>query len=940
MSTRAKHASVNPEVSSPKQMSPVRSGSPASPLTLLSQWPLAHPRLTVLIALLLTLVSLVGVTRLRKEDDVFVFLPQGDADVVAFQDVARRFGALRVALIGVEPPAGQELFSAPMLGRLGRLSTALKNQSGVDRVVSLSTMTDLDAQGGVGVEVKPLIPDPVPTDAATLQRLQRRALSLPQVRGNIVSADGKVALLLVFLADGANTRAVADEARRLTLAELPGSKVYFGGAPFAAQAIYDQTESDLGLLTPLSLAVFLVIVLLSFQDPLAVVLTVGTVGVATLAVTGTMGFLNEPFAAVTSTLPVILFASGSQYAIHVLGRYYLLRLQNSPLQSARGAVSIAGPPVTIAAANTAVGFLSFLIMNIRPMRVFGVAAAFGVFLAWLLALTVLPAVVTALPRPPQQPAQLKRLGLAMERIWELGQRRRWLIVGLSLLAALVFARFTTQVKVRMEPRAFFKPGSEPAQAQAFLDTRFGGGQFLMLEVEGDILHPDALREVRRLSAFAGSLPGVTQVQSVLDPLTLVSEAMGVGRALPAERKQVSNLLFFIDGEPSVRTLLTEKHGHALVHMRLQGEAAPILAALEGYIGQRWPFQLRPHSPDELAEEVSWALPPAQRAARLPAIRATVQRLSDAKGQPAPDAAASARTFAAALRDVLAGPDGQALSAEARAALGAGAPQDVAALRARLLALAPAPKEDDVTVLCDAVAERAQNLARSARQQQATVALLQAAGVDDRGADAAEAHPMVALLAAAVLSPVQGDPPIAPALHGRVAGEPVLDRGFSRAVDQNQWRSLGLAIIGVLVILLISLRSVSAAVLCVVPAALALAVVFGTLGFIGQPIDIGTSLVGSIVAGSGADFAMHYVWYLRRHPPKEVARTVGPVLLTTAMLLAAGMGVLIFGTSPPIRLFGLLAASGLLLSALLTFLLVPACTPRRRGPAGTVGDGPL
>jgi predicted RND superfamily exporter protein len=104
------------------------------------------------------------------------------------------------------------------------------------------------------------------------------------------------------------------------------------------------------------------------------------------------------------------------------------------------------------------------------------------------------------------------------------------------------------------------------------------------------------------------------------------------------------------------------------------------------------------------------------------------------------------------------------------------------------------------------------------------------------------------------------------------------------------------------------------------------VVFGGLGLYGQPIDLGTSLVGSIVTSSGADFAMHYVWYLRRRPASEVVPTVGPVIFTTASLLGLGMGVMVLGGSPPIRLFGGLSCAGMLLSATFTFLLVPALLP--------------
>ena len=179
-----------------------------------------------------------------------------------------------------------------------------------------------------------------------------------------------------------------------------------------------------------------------------------------------------------------------------------------------------------------------------------------------------------------------------------------------------------------------------------------------------------------------------------------------------------------------------------------------------------------------------------------------------------------------------------------------------------------------------------------------------------------------LVAAELISPPLDETP-GLAISAKLTGEPMLDRAFSRTVERNQWLSLGVALSAVLIALLIAQRALWPAILCVLPAMMSLLVVFGTLGLVGQPIDLGTSLVGSIVTSSGADFAMHYVWYLVRRRPSEVVPTVGPVIATTAALLGLGMGVLMLGAAPPLRLFGGLACAGLLLSALFTFFLVPA-----------------
>lgn len=829
---------------------------------------LGAPRLLIFVTLLLAAISALGLKKLRNEDDVLVFLPEGEPEVVVFKDVARRFGALRVALVGATPNDGGEVFSADFLGRLARLSESLKNTTGVDRVVSLSTMTDLRTQDG-GVDVQALIPSPLPTDAAALQKLKEYSLGLSQVRGNVLSADGRSTLLMVFFSEGSKTNPLAEKVRTLAQVELGGvAKLYYGGAPFAGPAIYEDTQRDVRRLTPMALALFFAIVLLAFRGVLPVLLTVVTVALSVVMVLGLMGAIGEAFTVVTGTLPLILFASGSQYAIHILGRYYLLRGESagggdggdsygSRLASAQRAIAIAGPPVAVAAVNCALGFLSFAVMNISAMRSFGYACSLGVTLCLLFAISLLPAVVARYERGTTagEAAPFVGMGALMLGLFGWARRNRVVVAGASLLLAAVCGVGILRVQVRMEPRAFFRPGSEPALAERFLNDAFGGAQFVQLWVErgdgGDLTDPRALSELRRLAAYARSLPAVTQVQSIVEPLSLVSASMVGIRGLPQRASQVEQLLFFLEGEPSIRTLFTADRKAVLLHVRVLGEAAPVLDALSAYLRGRWPFALRRATPAELAEELSFALPAGERAARLPTLQTAVGEIS------------------------------------ARAAREISAQSDDAQLQAAQAA---------------AVASLGQALGRPAPW-----------GLD--------------LVAGEILLPPQDEPAATKVLlQGKLTGEPMLDRAFSRAVERNQWLSLGVALSAVLLALLVAQRALWPAVLSILPALLSLLVVFGSLGLWGQPIDLGTSLVGSIVTSSGADFAMHYIWYLLRRPARDVVPTVGPVIFTTAALLGLGMGVLMLGAAPPLRLFGGLACAGLLLSALFTFLLVPALLP--------------
>ena len=172
------------------------------------------------------------------------------------------------------------------------------------------------------------------------------------------------------------------------------------------------------------------------------------------------------------------------------------------------------------------------------------------------------------------------------------------------------------------------------------------------------------------------------------------------------------------------------------------------------------------------------------------------------------------------------------------------------------------------------------------------------------------------------------------LRARIAGEPILDRGFSRSVERNQIRSLLVSIVAVLLMLIGLFRSFTRAFVCMLPSLLTMVVIFGVMGLLHLHIDLGTSLVAGIATGAGSDFAMHYLWYLRSQPADEVSRSVGPVMVVSIVLVSLGFVVLSLGRSPVMRLFGTLAGASMFLAALFTCLLVPALLNKfgsARGP---------
>jgi predicted RND superfamily exporter protein len=110
--------------------------------------------------------------------------------------------------------------------------------------------------------------------------------------------------------------------------------------------------------------------------------------------------------------------------------------------------------------------------------------------------------------------------------------------------------------------------------------------------------------------------------------------------------------------------------------------------------------------------------------------------------------------------------------------------------------------------------------------------------------------------------------------------------------------------------------------------LTLLVVYGFMGARGVHLDIGTSMLASIIIGAGVDYAVHLMaaWRSERDLSEAAAgaaQHAGPAIWINALMVAAGFFVLTRGDARPLQNVGGLTSAAMITAALATFLAIPA-----------------
>jgi hypothetical protein len=906
--------------------------------------------LTVLVVLLLSAASLLFASRVQRDDDVLAFLPRSNPEVGVFYDVSHRFGSLDIAIVGI---GADDVLAPDFLTRLRAVTKRLNETEGIGYAMSLANLEDFTADPQKGGVTTDYLIDKIPESDAERAALREKVMSRDHAVGNVISADGKAALIYAFAGYGADTKTLASRVRTAVNEAFPNEKKYWGGAPFISTYIYDVTQEDMRRLTPWAVLVIVLITVVSFRDAIGAGLSLLSTGLAILMSLGLMGVLHVSVNVVLGSMPVILFALGSAYAVHILSRYYALAGKEDRATALVRALCEVGPPVLASGLTTVAGLLSFILMDIAPLRTFGIFTALGILFTLILSMTFVPAVIylVKLKGKPMEDARPHRF---MVWMCTLPQRQRALVGGALGVVALVSSFFVARVDSRMDNGAFFSKGSPPDQAETFLHDHFGGSLFVQIQVEGDMTDPAVLRDVRALSDRIAVLPHVSSVNHVGLVVAQINDAMSGERRIPDTQAQARQLYAFLEGKKAVRQLVTDDRQHALLQIKLDtaraSETEPLIEEIRRVAAQtpgRY-VVVEAQGPRKAEAEARMR---SMLAARIRAVmrQYDVPLLDESELEkrlatpasaldPAP-VEAGIVAFLGSDESTVELPDSGAAGKVAAAVAPLGAhPEQEKLLEALGKALDKPVGDELVEDLARSLKRPLEEIwRRKSADAQAKRLLAEAKITPPEGP---RGERFVAALTSALMdlgAPTVALPPAGEEgqkLGIAVTGLPVMHAGLSRSVEANQWKSLGFSLGLVLLIMTWLFRSFWSGLLGILPIVLTMAVIYGVMGLMHVRLDIGTSMLASLIIGAGVDYAVHMMeaWRAPEKAPlmeaaTNAARKTGEAIWVNALMVAAGFFVLTLGDARPLQNVGGLTAAAMITAALATMLVIPLLARR-------------
>ena len=166
---------------------------------------------------------------------------------------------------------------------------------------------------------------------------------------------------------------------------------------------------------------------------------------------------------------------------------------------------------------------------------------------------------------------------------------------------------------------------------------------------------------------------------------------------------------------------------------------------------------------------------------------------------------------------------------------------------------------------------------------------------------------------------------------QITGMPFVDVTLDRSLIDGQLKSVSIAILFIIIILSIILRSFKTGLLASIPIIVATLFLFGIMGLTRIPLNIATVLVAAVAIGDGIGYSIHVINYFNfsfkkyqdvKQAMYETIMVSGKAIVINVLSVAAGFLVLIFSHFVPLQYFGLLMAISMIGSSLGAMTLLP------------------
>jgi predicted RND superfamily exporter protein len=372
-------------------------------------------------------------------------LPIDDPTYADYIQFKKRFGEDgNVMVIGFQT---ENLFDKGVFNDWSALNKQVKSITGIKDVLSISNLYNIYRNDSAAkFDFKPISPG-ISYSQPELDSIKKLIYSLPFYEGLVYNKGSNATLMAITfnskVLNSVDRIQIVKDILTITeqYAQRHDVKLHYSGMPYIRSYVMKRVSGEMTLFMALAVLVTAIILWLFFKSLSSVLFSLLISAVGVVWTLGVMQLFGYKITILSGLIPPLIIVIGIPNCVFFINKYHSeYIIHQNKIKALTRMVITMGPTLFLANVTTAIGFGVLYYTNSPMLVEFGVVAAIGVMLTFLVSLIGVPIVLSYLPVPKEKHTehlQAKRINKLLKRVDDWAQHKRPAVYTVVIIITLI-----------------------------------------------------------------------------------------------------------------------------------------------------------------------------------------------------------------------------------------------------------------------------------------------------------------------------------------------------------------------------------------------------------------------------------------------------------------------------------------------------------------------
>ena len=515
---------------------------------------LDNPLKSILIPIFLTLILGSGIRFVIVDDNMMAMLPEDMQSRISWDAVQNEFGSTESIFIAFGNK-GKNIFNKEAFSQLWDVTIALEKIKEVEKVTSITNIPKILSNDGF-LEIEDLQKDRELSEHK-IEDIANYVNANSTIKNRMVSKYEDYFNIIIQPLPNVSHNILRNKIVQVGDSLLSRNyDINYGGTAYITGSVHTMIKKDISTLIIIGLGLMCGILILNIRNIFSVFLIFSIIIQSLIVMAGVMGWITYYtgskyfyFTIINSSMPIILLTIANSDGVHFVTRFFKeMRVRKDTRKAISASIDKLLMPIFLTSITTIAAFLALYFAPINQLLGYGVCLSIGIFYAFILSVTFLPAAISF------KKWNLESISISRESILEKTIRNIGVVIisnpvkilKIGLIIILFGFSGLMFVKVDVNIANFFKKGTEFRKSIDFIDKQMAGTMDFRIRVEGDVKDSDVLYEIEQLQKALKENPSINATHSIADVVkqmhfTLMDNNPEFN-TIPKNGNKISNLL--------------------------------------------------------------------------------------------------------------------------------------------------------------------------------------------------------------------------------------------------------------------------------------------------------------------------------------------------------------------------------------------------------------